>query len=360
MFSLLACSGSAPVTTEPSEAAEAPQPTVYTKEITSNSYHIDKIYPSMRGPYGFNDLELEQDAESKPELVWIVGYKSTVVDATSGLPMSQEFMCHANLDIPTKEYFEEFPTSPSISGRVFTLSQGMQDIHFPPGMGIPVMSDLKLSLVTQVLNLNLEQVQMDVKHKVEVYYVRDAELHGRAMVPLFQAAAEGFKALGDARYYGFSATDESDPSMHGAGCEVGTSAVGGDGDDDPLGQKFTAHWVVHPGREVNRTNVTKFLNLPYDTKAYYIAVHLHPLAESLELYDLTAKSTVYHADVTPSKGRIGIDHIDHYESAEGLQLYKDHEYELISVYNNTLDHDMDSMAVMYMYLENKTFKKPGA
>ncbi len=358
VLGLLACNGVGPASTEASTAAEAPRAPVYTAKITSQPYHIDKIYPSMRGPYGFDDVTLseEVDAAPKPELIWIVGYKTKVVDAATGTPMSQEFMCHANLDIPTKEYFEDFPTSPSISGRVFTLSQGQQDIAFPPGMGIPVMSDMKLSLVTQVLNLNLEQVKMDVKHDVEVFYVKDSEL-SRPMVPLFQAAAEGFKALGDAKYYGIP-MDQADPAMLGAGCDAGVSASEGDSDDDTHGQKFTAHWLVQPGFEENRTNVTRFMNLPYDTKAYYIAVHLHPFAESLELYDLTAKKSVYKGVVTPSANRIGIEHIDHYESTEGLMLYKDHEYELISKYNNTSGKDVDSMAVMYMYLENKHFKKP--
>ncbi len=353
-FALIGCSGSTPFGTGESSAAEAPAAPVYTAKITSETYRIDKVYSSMRGPYGFDDVTLGEAAS--PELVWIVGYKTTVVDANTGAPMSQEYMCHANLDLPTKDYFEDFPTSPSISGRVFTLSQGQQDIHFPPGMGIPVQSDMKLSLVTQVLNLNHAQIKMDVKHEVEVYYVRDREV-GREMIALYQAAAEGFKALGAAHYYGLE-QDEADPEMHGAGCSVGQAATAGDSDDDTHGQKFTAHWIVKPGRETNRTNVTRFMNLPYDTKAYYIAVHLHPFAESLELVDLTTRQSVYKGFVKASTGRVGIDHIDHYESTEGLQLYADHEYEVVSVYNNTTDHDVDSMAVLYLYLENKTFQKP--
>ena len=351
---LSGCAGGGPAASEVSSAAEAPSAPVHAAHIVSDTYRIDQIYSSMRGPYGFDDVQL--GGEGEPELVWVVGYKTRVVDANTGAPMSQEFMCHANLDIPTEQYFKDFPKSPSISGRVFTLSQGQQDIRFPPGMGIPMMSDLKLSLITQVLNLNLEQVKMDVKHDVEVLYVRDAEVK-RPMIPLFQAAAEGFKALGDARYYGVLA-DEADPALHGAGCDVGQAAVAGDSDDDRLGQKFTAHWVVKPGREVNRTNVTRFLSLPYDTRAFYIAVHLHPFAESLELIDLTTKTSVYKGYAHNTAGKVGIDSIDHYESAEGLPLYKDHEYELVSVYNNTSGKEVDSMAVMYFYLENKRFERP--
>ncbi|MEZ4240243.1 MAG: hypothetical protein R3F59_29630 [Myxococcota bacterium] len=109
---------------------------------------------------------------------------------------------------------------------------------------------------------------------------------------------------------------------------------------------------------MNTTNVTKFLNLPYDTTAHYIAVHLHPFAEKLVLKDLTDDKVLFDAKVTPAEGRVGIERIDHYSSVEGMPLYKDHQYELTSYYNNTSDHDVDSMAVMYLYLRDKKFKKP--
>lgn len=353
---LAACSGPTDPSTPSASAAQARTPTVHTKTIYSRSYTIDKKYVSMRGPYGFDEVVLwESEA---PELLWVVGYKTTVVAPDSEAPMSQEFVCHANLDFDAKDYYAKFPTAPPVSGRVFTLSQGQQDIRFPEGMGIPVTSDLPISLATQVLNLNIEKPNgIKVRHKVEIHFVRDAEVEGQ-MTPLFQAAAEGFKALGEAKHYGFSSAESDALEAAGGGCSAGKPAVDGDSDDDTFGQKFTAHWVVPPGREVNTTNVTRFLNLPYDTTAHYIAVHLHPFAESLTLKDLTTGKVLFDAKVRGPKDRIGIDSIDHYESVEGMPLYKDHQYELTSVYDNPTDHDVDSMAVMYMYLKDKKFQKP--
>lgn len=353
----LACSlpsDSNPMTAEAATPAKTPK--VYTKTITSKAYKIDKKYASMRGPYGFDDVSL-LDAPT-PELLWIVGYKTTVVDAGSEGEMSQEFMCHANLDFDAKDYYGRFPTAPPISGRVFTLSQGQQDIRFPEGMGIPVTSDLPITLATQVLNLNIENPKgLEVKHRVDIYYVRDREVQGE-MVPLFQGAAEGFKALGDAKFYGFADHETDELEKMGAGCSPGTAAMAGDADKDAHGQQFTAHWVVPPGKEVNVTNVTRFLNLPYDTTVHYIAVHLHPFAQKLVFKDLTEDRVVFEAHVTPTPDRVGIESIDHYSSVEGMPLYKDHQYELTSYYDNTSDHDVDSMAVMYMYLRDKRFQKP--
>lgn len=334
---------------------------VQKREIVSKPYHIDAIYPSMRGPSGFDYANL-LDTE-KPELVWITGYQTEVVDAATEGELSQEYMCHANLDFDAKTHYGHFPDSPPISGRVFTLSQGQQQIHFPPGMGIPVRSDLQLSLATQVLNLNIPDPDLQVRHKVNIEFVRDSDLEGyRAkhpgweMTPLYQTAVQGFKALENARYYGVK-HDEADEAELGQGCSVGMSAIEGDVDEDTHGQKFTAHWVVPPGKETNRTNVTRFLNLPFDTTAYYIATHLHPFAQSLTLNDLTTGQQVYQSKARNSKGRIGIDDIDVYASYEGIALQKDHEYELVSEYDNTSGKDIDSMAVLYFYAHDRKFDR---
>lgn len=340
--------------TDAEAATVAQTTTIHEKTIVSKAYHIDAKYASMRGPWGLDETNLlDTDA---PELLWIVGYETTVVDAKKDGTLSQEFMCHANLDLDPNAYFQAFPTAPSISGRLFTLSQGQQNIAFPEGFGIPVPSDMKLSLATQVLNLNLDDPDLKVKHKVTIRFVRDLEVNG-TMRPLFQSAVEGFKALEGARYYGMS-MDDIDPEAHGPGCDIGQAAIAGDFDEDALGQKFSAHWVVEPGRETNRTNVTRFLNLPYDTTAHYIAAHLHPFAERMELRDLTTNTVVFESKVDGAEGRIGIDRVDYLSSPEGVRLYKEHQYELVSYYNNTSDQPVDSMAVMYLYLLDKRFRKP--
>ena len=50
--------------------------------------------------------------------------------------------------------------------------------------------------------------------------------------------------------------------------------------------------------------------------------------------------------------------MDYYSSPEGLPLYKDHQYELVSKYNNTTQEAVDSMAVMYLYMRDPRFEKP--
>ncbi len=323
------------------------------RTLMSKTYFVDRKYRSMKGPQSTQEFMLG-DA-SKPELVWVTGYEAVMVGKDGDTPMPQDFMCHSNLDVDPMKHRDLMEVEPGISGRLFTLSQGQLDIEFPEGFGIPLLSNEPLSLTTQVLNLNEEGKTFDVRHKVTLHYVRDAD--GKGMKPLFQKSAYGLKLLeGKDGFYGEKAHEDE---HHGPGCMEGSNASSHTYDDQ-YGRKFTGHWVVPPGREVNHTPVTKLLSLPYDTTVHYIAVHLHPFAESLELVDLTDKKTVFKSIVRSTPGRIGIAHVDYFSSVEGVMMYDDHEYELISVYNNTTKEPQDSMAVMYLYFLDKKFEKPDA
>lgn len=350
-IALLAGCGTADQPTETVAEAQAPT-TIHKKVVLSDAYHIDDRYMSMRGPWGQDEVKLLDTDE--PELLWITAYETHVVDL-EGKRISQEWMCHANLDINPAEYQELFDTNLPVSGRLFTLSQGQQRIEFPAGYGLPIINGQELTLSTQVLNLNIDDPDMKVRHEVTIEFARDVELT-TPMRPMFQGAVQGFKALGDARYYGVKPEEEEED--HGPGCEVGAPAVEGDVDYDRFGQEFSAHWQVLPGPEVNTTLVTEFLNLPYDTRVHYIAVHLHPYSESLRLLDRTTGETVYYAKVQNSENRVGLDHVEYFHSEEGIPIYKGHEYELISKYNNTSQVPADSMAVMYLYMSEVNFSKP--
>ena len=327
----------------PNRAAELAAAT-RTHTVLSEIYNIDRKYRSMMGPSSGQEVRL-LDVEP-PELVWITGYEAVMVGPDGEAPRAQEFMCHSNLDVDVESHEKLLGDSPSFSPRLFTLSQGQLSIRFPAGFAIPVMSDEALDLTTQVLNLNLEKPDVDVRHKVTVTFVRDRELGGR-MKPLLPIAGYGLTLLeGEEGYFGIRQPDEE---THGPGCLVGDAASEHQYEDG-LGRKFSGHWVVPPGRQVNRTLVTGLMRVPYDTRIHYIAVHLHPFAESLELRDLTTGETVFKSLAENFEDRIGLAHVDYFASEEGIEVFADHEYEMVSVYHNTSDEDQDSMAVMYMYL----------
>ena len=61
--------------------------------------------------------------------------------------------------------------------------------------------------------------------------------------------------------------------------------------------------------------------------------------------------------VNPSKG-IGLAHVETFTSLEGIPLYATHKYELESVYNNTTAANADSMASVFLGLDDPEFVKP--
>jgi hypothetical protein len=340
---------------EPDAAIPAPQASGEQEaKFLSKTYIVDRKYKSMLGPQSTQVIHLEETPA--PELLWVTGFKAIMVGPDGETPASQEFMCHSNLDLNMAMHRRLFEITRESPNRMFTLSQGQQEIRFPDGFGVPILSSEPFMLTTQVLNHNIENQTFEVRHKVTVDFVRDKDLK-KTMKPLFQVSANGLVLLEGAD--GHFNLPPGDEKAHGPGCLVGTGANEKSRlFTDDYGRKFTGHWIVKPGREVNHTNTTKFMRLPYDTTLHYIAVHMHPFAESLELRDLTTDTSLYLSKVEATQGKIGIDHVDHFSSPEGIPLFKDHEYELVSVYNNTTNVDQDSMAVMYMYVLDKEFKPP--
>ncbi len=325
-------------------------------DVLSTTYDIDRIYKSMTGPWSRQDICYSETG--KPELVWITGAHVEMLDGEGREKMPDLFMCHANLDLDFDKHGKLFTCHTSHDGRLFTLSQGQLEVKFPPGFGIPVLSNESLNLITQVLNLNFKDQAFKVRHHVTIDMVRDRDLT-EPMKPLYQGGVYGLKALSDREL----AYDAAEGLMLGdercsSCCLPGKKAVESAEGVDKFGRRFTGHWVVKPGREVNHTRVTTMFDLKADTTIHYIAVHMHPFAESLELRDMTTDETLFKSDVRNYDGQIGLAHVDHLSSPEGIVVHADHEYEIVSTYNNTSDQDQDSMAVMYVYLLDNEFKHP--
>ena len=320
---------------------------LYRKEFLSPVYTVDAIYKSMMGPQSTLEFAVAPDVS---ELLWIAGYEAVMKEADGVTDSSQEFMCHSNLDVDAPSYHRRYPTRVFKTPRLFTLSQGQLEIRFPEGFGMPMMSTEKMNLTTQVLNLNVVAEPFGVRHQVSLDYVRDADLE-KPLKPLIPRSVQAMVLVdGDHPYFSIT-KEELDEQVHGPGCLVREHA----GEDhefstDRYGQKFTGFWYVPPGRHENVSQATRLLKLPYDTTVHYIAVHLHPYAESMELRDATLGKTVFKSAVRQAEGKIGLSEVEYFTSAEGVPVYKDHEYQLITIYNNTSGEQQDSMAVMHLYL----------
>ena len=128
------------------------------------------------------------------------------------------------------------------------------------------------------------------------------------------------------------------------------------------GVDLSRHWYVQPGKHefkfvIDHKHRKKggAFHVPFDTTVHVIVTHLHPYGKYLELIDITTGKRVYKAKTKSYRNRRGIKLIDQYVSKKGIPIYKDHEYELRAVYDNTTDGPIDAMAVIYLYAHDKGF-----
>jgi hypothetical protein len=334
------------------------------RQVLSKVYTIDRKYRSMEGPSSLQKVFFGGSAT--PELLWITGIRTEMVAEDGTTPQLPELMCHVNVDLDTNAHQALFNLPRPTASRLMTLSQGMLSARLPAGYGFPIASNEPLLLFTQVLNHNIEHPNnLKVRHRVTFEYVRDADLT-RPMKPLFNLGASGMVQLNDAialTSMGVLAGAPPSPGQHdGTSCLIGQRAPQAAATSadytDPSGRKMTGHWIVPPGRQVNASDITWFLNLPFDTRLHYAAVHLHPFAESLSVRDVTTGKVIVQSRATnPPKG-IGLAHVETFTNLEGIQLYANHKYELESVYNNTSGANADSMASVFLGLDDPEFVRP--
>lgn len=317
----------------------APMGSVFT--VVSDTLLIDTTYHSMEGPY--QQVRFTIGSAERVDTLWITGIAAEVVGADLS-PMPLEFFCHANLDYDPEAHRRLFNTQRLTSSRLFTLSQGHEAMRFPAGFGIPVRSDEPLYLTTQVLSNNGVDAARQVRVRIRIEYVRKGE---RPMMSLAMTSAAGVvSTAGHQGHYGMSADEHAGHSASGeskSGIEY----------RDSLGQKFSGHWVVPPGKHSVRTVVTRWMSLGTDTDVHYIGVHVHPFAQRITLRDLTTGKDVFTSVVRPLEGRVGISKVTDFSSSRGLRLHAKHDYELIADYENPTPQPVDAMAVMFLYVRDR-------
>lgn len=335
----------------PSAQVNPPHPREQEREFVSEVFRVDRIFRSMLGPVFSRPAAL---IEGEPaELVWLTGFSVDIVGEDGQSPGSIEYECHSNLAWPPGKKPEGLHR-PTV--RAFTLTQGQTDVRLPPGTGLPALSDEKLNVFSQVLNLSQPNGSRSVRHRLRVRYVRDRDL-GEPIKPLVMTHAFVMVSLeGKDVVYN---VEHPSQEIEGASCNAGLLPPGiGGVYQDSKGRKFAGHWVVTPGRHEWRTLVTDQMKIPYDTTIHFIGVHVHPFSRSLELRDLTAGKSVWKSYQRDSEGRTGLDWVDFYSSPEGIPVYANHHYELVSSYDNPTETASDAMATMFIYYHDKRFVSP--
>lgn len=322
-----------------------------TATLISEPYRLDKIYRSMQGPMSIaSGIHLATTGDKCP-VQWITGVEAEVVDADKQSRVSQEFFCHSNLTFAEHSgtpdrYNRELGGKTHLDWRLFTLAPGRLSIQLPAGFGVPVPADAPLDYVTMSLNLNAQNEPVNVRMRTKLQTIA-GDQPGAPTKALFRRALYVLDSHGVTSDMGPACTMQSMTQHIGAACgEMSKINLVEKPGEKPL----MNHWIVPPGHHIYKIEITRQLNLPFDTTIHYATIHVHPFARAMELRDLTTGKIVFHLTSQDWPDRVGVAHVDEFKSTEGVPIYRDHRYELTADYDNTSGADTDAMAILYLYL----------
>ena len=336
--------------------------------LYSEALSLDRKYASMEGPSFVQRVYIASQPE--PELLWLTAIDVSVVDGDDDAKMMPaELICHSNL-VLFSEARLEYGWQDRNRSRVFTLSQGQASIRVPDGFGLPIRSDEALILESMALNPYDEYIGSDVRTKTTLTFIREAE-RTAPITPLRMRYVQAYVSIDEApRYFRVESHEEhfipneTFVPITGSAAEgfpevtKGKDAGGHSvthGITTELGERLSDHWIVPPGRSEVRTMVNFMIGSTGDLNVHYISGHLHPYASSIEIRDMTTDSSVFRSSIEWTPDDKALKKIQNFSGDEPLTLHADHDYELVSIYNNTSDADVTAMAVMYLFAVDNDF-----
>lgn len=304
-------------------------------KMLSPTFIVDDIYKSMEGPKASNYVMLSQDST----LLWITGFKVIAQDAKTGEKMSNDFICHMNVDMNDAKYYSNFGLENRIGKqypRLTSLSHGMETFDFPEGYGVPMKGNDLLFVTTQTLNHNIKDPYYKVKHKVSITYQEDKNIK-----PLMSKTA--FIMLPYDKYDPYKSP--TDPSADFCiPVETKNHSY-----DDGSGNKLSGHWVIPTGKNTYRSEINHQLEIKDSLRLHAAAIHVHPFATRIMLFNKTTQKPVFVSEVTNHKNSIGLTNIENFTSKEGIWLYANQEYEIVLDVNNTSKEEQDMMGSMFLF-----------
>lgn len=312
-------------------------------DLTSPKFLVDTLYPSMTGPMAVHYFDLAKPFDAT--INWVVGYSTQVLNS-KGDVLSDDFLCHNNLDYNATDYYHHWGLkgrAESLVPRLATLTQGQTGIHFPPGFGIPLKSSQILSSSTQVLNVTEKEINQEIHHKVRLDYISNENLKF-AFKPLFQQSIMVLVEVDTAKLAETIRQPDQD-------CMPVLSTINSL-NVCSSGAVYTGHWVLPEGRDTIVRDVTALLQLPFNTTLHYASVHVHPHCASLELIDRTTGNSIFKSIIDNDKKASRMHHIDAFSSEDGIALFRGHTYDLICITDHHLNCKRDMMAVMLLYLRD--------
>jgi hypothetical protein len=310
-----------------------------TYKMISPEFYIDGIYKSMEGPKSSNYVQLSQDST----VLWLTGFNVKALDSRSLQYISNDFICHTNVDFNDVNYYSSFHLQKRIGKqypRLTSLSHGMENFNFPDGYGVPMKGNTFLYVTTQALNHNLPDANFWIRHQVDINY----------------SSAKNVKPLMSRTAFIMLPFDQSNPYKSPLDPGVNQCIpveTKNHTYDDGKGNKLSGHWVIPVGKNTYRSSIDKQLLIQDSLRLHAAAIHVHPFATKISLFDKTSKEAIFSSNIINHKNLIGLSRIDPFSSVEGIWLYKNHEYEIVLEVNNTSKIPQDMMGSMFLFFYDK-------
>lgn len=313
-------------------------------QMHSPTFLIDGIYKSMEGPKASRYIQLNQ----KNETFWITGFEVKAFDSNSNQALSNDFICHMNVDINDQVYFSNFGLEDRIGKqypRLTSLSHGLEKFNFPAGYGVPVKGNDFLNITTQTLNHNFKKINQKVYHKIKIDY---------------EAASEKLKPLCSRTAFiqiPFNEFNINKQPLDPGANECTPVETKNHTYTNTSGQKLSGHWKIPLGTKTYKSEINEHLMLNKPMRLHFAAPHVHPYATSIGIYDKTAKKLLFSCKIINHVKNIGLTKINTFSSKNGIWLYPNHNYEMQIEVNNTSNEEQDMMGSMFLFFYDAELDK---
>lgn len=307
--------------------------------MISPQFYIDGIYKSMEGPKSSNYIQLTNDSS----IVWVTGFHVKAIDNKSFNKLSNDFVCHTNIDFNDAHYYGSFGLYNRIGKqypRMTSLSHGLENFNFPKGYGVPMKGNEFLYVTTEALNHNLPDIKKWIRHQVAIDYS-----HNQSLKPLLSKTA--FIQLPYDKHDPYKSP--LDPGKNQCiPVETKNHSY-----NDGKGNTLSGHWVIPPGKNKYSSSINQQLGIKDSLSLHAAAIHVHPFATRIALFDKTSNQTIFECKINNHQNRIGIEKIESFTSEKGVWLYANHNYEIRLTVNNTTTANQDMMGSMFLFFYDK-------
>jgi hypothetical protein len=230
------------------------------------------------------------------ERVWVIGFKTEIFDP-SGQPSRGNYLCHTFISNQTPD---ERPLAhaahhghqmSAIYSDAFT-----QEVRLPDGFGLLIAPGEGLNWAPLFNNRQVTPAKVRMSITVTLIREKDVAKPLRRLYSTLQSV------------------------------------------------KVPHLFFVPPGRHQRQST----FDLMFDGKIHFMGTHVHPHAESVDLFSVSRQEEVWKAQrKNSSEGQmVGM---DVYSNPEGYPVHFGESYRITSTYNNPTDHDIDAMAGLFIF-----------